>query len=113
MTLAAVPLTQIPAADLLHFLLPGLFVTAFTVTVGVAGGVLLSRAQPRHISPETGVLSMLPGGASVVSTLAIDFGAKLRHAHAVFAGAGVIADAAGDRASVYEWAAARGGFKQR
>ena len=79
MTLAAVPLTQIPAADLLHFLLPGLFVTAFTVTVGVAGGVLLSRAQPRHISPETGVLSMLPGGASVVSTLAIDFGANFRY----------------------------------
>lgn len=56
MTLAAVPLTKIPAADLLHFLLPGLFVTVFTVTVGVIGGVLLSRAQPRHISPETGVL---------------------------------------------------------
>lgn len=79
MTLAAVPLTKIPAADLVHFLLPGLFVTAFTVTVGVAGGVLLSRAQPRHISPETGVLSMLPGGASVVSTLAIDFGANFRY----------------------------------
>lgn len=79
MTLAAVPLTQIPAADLLHFLLPGLFVTVFTVTVGVIGGVLLSRAQPRHISPETGVLSMLPGGASVVSTLAIDFGANFRY----------------------------------
>ncbi len=34
-----------------------------TARVGMAGGMLLHRSQPKDISWETGILSMLPGGA--------------------------------------------------
>lgn len=76
--LAAIPLLIAPAGELLHYLAPGLVIAFFTVAVGVAGGLLLSRSR-REISPETGVLSMLAGGASVMPVLAKDLGADFRY----------------------------------
>lgn len=76
--LAALPLISAPTRDLLHYLLPGVVISFFTVAVGVIGGLLLSRSR-KEISPETGVLSMLAGGASVMPVLARDLGADFRY----------------------------------
>ncbi len=76
--LAAIPLISAPASDLLQYLAPGLVISFFTVAVGVIGGILLSRSR-KEISPETGVLSMLAGGASVMPVLARDLGADYRY----------------------------------
>lgn len=76
--LAAIPLINSSGDELLRFLLPGLVISLFTVGVGVIGGLLLSRSRP-EISPETGVLSMLAGGASVMPVLARELGADFRY----------------------------------
>ncbi|WP_080792691.1 AbrB family transcriptional regulator [Corynebacterium pacaense] len=76
--LAALPLLDAPVAQLLRYLLPGLLVSLITVGIGVAGGIMLSRSQ-KAISPETGVLSMLAGGASVMTVLAQQLGADYRY----------------------------------
>ncbi len=76
--LAAVPLLSAPARDLLQYLIPGLVIAFFTVAVGVIGGLLLSRSR-KEISPETGVLSMLAGGASVMPVLARELGGDFRY----------------------------------
>lgn len=76
--LAALPLISAPGQELLRYLAPGLVISFFTVTVGIIGGLLLSRSRP-EILPETGVLSMLAGGASVMPVLAKDLGADFRY----------------------------------
>lgn len=75
--LAGVPLVGVPLGLLASFLLPGLAVTVVTLAVGVGGGMLLARAQP-EISRETGILSMLAGGASIMPVLARELGADFR-----------------------------------
>lgn len=77
--LAALPMSVAAGGELLRFLPPGLFVSILTVVVGILGGMLLHRAQPRAISWETGILSMLPGGASMMPMLAAELGADYRY----------------------------------
>lgn len=74
--LAAVPLFGMPGSELLSYLFPGLVVAAVTVGIGIGGGLLLSRYG---VSRETGVLSMLAGGASVMPAIATDLGADVRY----------------------------------
>jgi membrane protein AbrB duplication len=76
--LAAMPLVSTPVHQLLHYLLPGIAISLVTVGIGVLGGIALSRSR-REISPETGVLSMLAGGASVMTILARELGADFRY----------------------------------
>lgn len=77
--LAAIPLTTMPARLLLEFLPSGVVVAVATILVGVVGGVLLNRAEPDAVSRETGILSMLPGGASMMPLLADELGADYRY----------------------------------
>lgn len=76
--LAALPLISTPVVDLLRFLLPGVVTSALIVIFGIVGGLLLSRSNDK-ISPETGVLSMLAGGSSVMPLLARELGADFRY----------------------------------
>lgn len=75
--LAGLPLVGISAAQLLRLLPPGLFVALITLGIGIAGGLLLARAQ-KDISEESGILSMLAGGASMMPAIASDVGADPR-----------------------------------
>ncbi|WP_291314535.1 AbrB family transcriptional regulator [Corynebacterium sp. UBA2622] len=75
--LAAVPLVGIPVHQLLHYLVPGLAAAAVTTGVGMAGGFLLARRG--EVTRETGVLSMLAGGASIMPAIAEDLGADMRY----------------------------------
>lgn len=78
--LAAVPLAGVPPAELLHYLLPGLASAAVIIGIGFVGGLSLARyAGKQGISRETGVLSMLSGGASIMMTLATELGADMRY----------------------------------
>lgn len=77
--LAALPITGIALGTLTGFVVPGLVVALVTIMVGVVGGVLLHRAQPAAVSQETGILSMLPGGASMMPMLADELGADYRY----------------------------------
>lgn len=76
--LAGLPLIGVSAGQIASFLLPGLFVTFITLGIGIFGGILLARAQ-QGISPETGILSMLAGGASLMPPLAMEVGADYRY----------------------------------
>ncbi|AWB81007.1 ammonia monooxygenase [Corynebacterium yudongzhengii] len=75
--LAAVPLVGVPPGQLLGVLPAGLMVAVITVGIGIVGGLLLARSQ-RDISPESGVLSMLAGGASMMPAIATEVGADMR-----------------------------------
>ncbi len=75
--LAAVPLVGIPVHQLLHYLIPGLAAAAVTTGAGIAGGLFL--AHRGAVSRETGVLSMLAGGASIMPAIAEDLGADMRY----------------------------------
>lgn len=77
--LAALPLTGIAVGTLAGFVVPGLVISLVTIMVGVVGGVMLHRAQPKAVSQETGILSMLPGGASMMPMLADELGADFRY----------------------------------
>lgn len=76
--LAGIPLVGVPLVELGDYALPGIVVALFIVAFGVGGGLLLSRAE-RAISRETGILSMLAGGSSVMPALARDLGADFRY----------------------------------
>ncbi|AGT04147.1 putative membrane protein [Corynebacterium glutamicum MB001] len=76
--LAALPLISSSGSELVRFLIPGLVISFFTIAVGIVGGLLLARSRP-EILPETGVLSMLAGGASVMPILARELGADFRY----------------------------------
>lgn len=74
--LAALPLIGIPPADLLPFILPGLVSAAVIVGIGFAGGLMLSNYG---VSRETGVLSMMSGGSSMMPAMADELGADMRY----------------------------------
>lgn len=76
--IAALPLLTTGAGTLLAFVLPGLAVTVITLGIGVIGGLLLAHFQAT-ISKQTGILSMLAGGASIMPLLAREFGADFRY----------------------------------
>ncbi|MDO4928088.1 MAG: AbrB family transcriptional regulator [Corynebacterium sp.] len=76
--LAGVPLLQSDLQTLAHFVLPGLFATFVSLAIVVAGGYFLARRRP-EISAETGLLSLLPGGASIMPTLAAELHADFRY----------------------------------
>ena len=71
---AALPLVGIPPGDLLPFLIPGLVAAVVVIAVGFVGGMVLAN---HGVSRETGVLSLLPGGASMMPALARDLGCLL------------------------------------
>lgn len=75
--LAGLPLVGVPLGVLGGYLLPGLFVAVVTLAIGVGGGLLLA-AKEKTVSPETGILSMLAGGASIMPVLAKELGADFR-----------------------------------
>ena len=75
--LAGLPLIGVGFPTLASLVLPGLFVAVVTIGIGVAGGLLLARRE-EEILPETGILSMLAGGASILPVLARELGADYR-----------------------------------
>ena len=77
--MAALPLTVVPLGQLVGFLPAAVTMSFVTIMVGIVGGLLLHRAQPRDVSSETGILSMLPGGASLMPALADELGADYRY----------------------------------
>ena len=77
--MAALPLTVVPLSQLVGFLPAAVTMSFVTIMVGIVGGLLLHRAQPRDVSSETGILSMLPGGASLMPALADALGADYRY----------------------------------
>ncbi|WKD60114.1 Putative ammonia monooxygenase [Corynebacterium ciconiae DSM 44920] len=91
--IAALPLVRTPAGELVRYIAPGLLSAGFTVALAFAGGWLLWRGSLRRarragvdphdptvvVSPETGVLSLFAGGASVMPLLAKDLGADFRY----------------------------------
>lgn len=76
--LAGLPLLGVPADHLARFLPAAIVATALTLTIGVIGGYMLSRHEP-SIHPETGILSMLAGGSSMMPALAAEIGADYRY----------------------------------
>ncbi len=74
--IAAMPLLATSPSALLPFILPALVVTIVSVGTGLAAGMAMAKIQP-VISPETALLATLPGGASVISSMAKDFGADV------------------------------------
>lgn len=76
--LAGIPLAGVALGELAGYLAPGLVVALVVVVAGIVGGLLLARTEP-EISRETGVLSMLAGGSSVMPVLAKELGADFRY----------------------------------
>lgn len=76
--LAGTPLISASLSDIARFILPGIFTSLVTVGIGLGGGLLLAHSQ-KEISKETGILSMLAGGASVMPFLAKEVGADFRY----------------------------------
>lgn len=70
---AALPLVGM---NPLPYLLPGVVAGAVVIAMGFAGGLVLSN---HGVSRETGVLSLLPGGASLMPAIARDVGADIRY----------------------------------
>ena len=75
--LAAVPLFNESLDNLLSYILPSLVVGLFTIFIGLTTGYLLSRFQ-HGVSKETGMISMLAGGAAFMPAIAREIGADLR-----------------------------------
>jgi len=76
--LAGIPLAGVPLGELAGYALPGVVVALVVVGFGILGGRLLSKEETA-IRRETGVLSMLAGGSSVMPALARDLGADFRY----------------------------------
>ena len=70
---AALPLVGM---NPLPYLLPGIVAGAVVIGMGFAGGMILAN---HGVSRETGVLSLLPGGASLMPAIARDIGADIRY----------------------------------
>lgn len=75
--LAALPLVGVPLGVLGGYLIPGLLVSVVTLGIGIGGGLLLASRE-KTVSPETGILSMLAGGSSIMPVLAREVGADFR-----------------------------------
>lgn len=74
--LAALPLLDVPAAQFVPFIVPALVLSAAVVALAFAGGIVLSH---HGVSRETGILSLLPGGASLMPAIASEVGADMRY----------------------------------
>lgn len=74
--LAALPLVGIPPGELLPFLIPGLLMSVAVLGLAFLGGLWLGN---HGVSRETGILSLLPGGASLMPAIARDVGADMRY----------------------------------
>lgn len=70
---AALPLVGI---NPLPYLLPGMVAAVVVIAMGFVGGLVLGN---HGVSRETGVLSLLPGGASLMPAIARDVGADVRY----------------------------------
>ena len=70
---AALPLVGM---NPLPYLLPGVVAGAVVIGMGFVGGLILAN---HGVSRETGVLSLLPGGASLMPAIARDVGADIRY----------------------------------
>ncbi|MGV0343881.1 AbrB family transcriptional regulator [Corynebacterium lehmanniae] len=70
---AALPLVGM---NPLPYLLPGVVAGAVVIGMGFVGGLVLAN---HGVSLETGVLSLLPGGASLMPAIARDVGADIRY----------------------------------
>ena len=77
--MAAVPLTLSSASQLIKYVPMGIAVGIASIAVCMVGGLLLAKMQKGAISRETGVLSLLPGGASMMPPLADELGADFRY----------------------------------
>ena len=77
--MAAVPLTVSPVGQLLQYLPVGIIVGFLSVAFCMGGGLLLYKMQHGAITRDTGVLSLLPGGASMMPPLADELGADYRY----------------------------------
>lgn len=74
--LAALPLLDVPPAQFVPFIVPALVLSAAVVALAFAGGIVLSH---HGVSRETGILSLLPGGASLMPAIASEVGADMRY----------------------------------
>ena len=73
---AALPLVGTAPRELLSFLIPGLVMSAAVLGLAFLGGMWLGN---HGVSRETGILSLLPGGASLMPAIARDVGADMRY----------------------------------
>ena len=71
--LAALPLVGV---NPLPYLVPGIVAAVAVISLGFMGGLILAY---HGVSRETGVLSLLPGGASLMPAIARDVGADIRY----------------------------------
>mgnify|MGYP002712147898 FL=1 len=71
--LAALPLVGV---NPLPYLVPGIVAAVAVISLGFMGGLILAN---HGVSRETGVLSLLPGGASLMPAIARDVGADIRY----------------------------------
>lgn len=76
--IAGIPLMTVQTNTLLSFILPAIIVSILTVGIGFIGGWFLHRSEP-SLNERTAVLSMLPGGASMMPVLADAVGADYRY----------------------------------
>ncbi|WP_309543698.1 AbrB family transcriptional regulator [Corynebacterium renale] len=76
--IAGIPVVGITWGQVGSFIIPGLCIALLTTAFGLAGGYVLARSD-RTIDANTGVLSMLPGGASMMPVLASELGADYRY----------------------------------
>lgn len=75
--LAGLPLVGVGIGQVTPFALPGLVVSVITVALGIGAGVVLAKSV-KGISPQTGILCMLPGGSSTIPVIAMETGADYR-----------------------------------
>lgn len=75
--LAGLPLVGVGIGEVTPFVLPGLVLSVITVSLGIGAGVMLAKSV-KGISPQTGILCMLPGGSSTIPVIAMETGADYR-----------------------------------
>jgi len=76
--LAALPLVTVGWHHLTQYLLPGLITAGFVILLAVVGGTLIGKSH-KEIGLESGIMSMLAGGASVMPVIAKEVGADYRY----------------------------------
>ena len=75
--LAGLPLVGVSFSEVTPYLLPGLVIALITVALGMAAGIILAKSV-HAISPQTGILCMLPGGSSTIPVIAMETGGDYR-----------------------------------
>ena len=76
--LAALPLVTVGWREFVTYLLPGLFTATFTILLAIIGGTIMGKTH-KQIGLESGIMSMLAGGASVMPIIAQEVGADYRY----------------------------------